>query len=187
MQKVREGAMSYFAKRGDLLDFVGLNDDVPDEKPKNEENARRTYTNTNKSSSKNRPRITPDLLYPNTVDLKYDFFEFANRYSSPMLVFRIQYSQDLLNNLRNCNNKSHEFDLDLTFAQLGVLINKPGEYRGELKLKEDSDGFMASLFAKGIFFYEDLEKDLANPDLKNLEARNQHVIPISDASIHVGD
>lgn len=186
MQKVREGTMSYFAKRGDLLDFVGLNDDVPDEKPKNEQNAKRTYTNTNKNS-KNRPKITPDLLYPNTVDLKYDFFEFANRYIYPFLVFRFQYSNDLRNNLRNCNNKSHEFDLDLTFAQLGVLINKPGEYQGDLKLKEDNNGLMKEIFAKSVFFYEDLEKDLVNPDLKLLEERNTISYGIDDAEIHVGE
>src|SRR5436305_11607976 len=175
MQKVREGVMNFFAKRSDLLDFVGLNDDVPDEKPKNEQNAKRTYTNTNKSSSKDRPRLTPDLLYPNTVDLKYDFLEFANRYSNPYLVFRFQYSNDLKNNLRNCNNKSHEFDLDLTFAQLGVLINKPGEYQGELKLKGDGEGLMSRIFNKGVFFYEDLEKDLVNPDLKLTDDQNEAV------------
>src|SRR5207237_5271043 len=108
MQKVREGVMSFFAKRADLLDFVGLNDDVPDEKTQNEENARRIYKNPNKSGSKDRPRITPDLLYPNTVDLKYDFFEFANRYNYPLLVFRFQLSNDLTINLRTCNNKSNE-------------------------------------------------------------------------------
>src|SRR6185436_13157215 len=117
---------------------------------------------------------------------KYDFLEFANRYSYPMLVFRFQFSNDLRNNLRNCNNKSHEFDLDLTFAQLGALINKPGEYQGELKLKEDINGFMKERFAKSVFFYEDLEKDLVNPKLELSDVQNQAIIPISDASIHVG-
>jgi hypothetical protein len=187
LQKVREGAMNFFAKRGDLLDFVGLNNDAPDEKTQNEENARRIYKNPNKSGSKDRPRITPDLLYPNTVDLKYDFFEFANRYNFPLIVFRFQISQDLVNNLRNSNNKSHEFDLDLTFAQLGALINKPGEYQGELKLKEDIDGFMKERFAKSVFFYEDLEKDLVNPDLKLEAPRNNISYRVDDAEIHVGE
>jgi len=174
-------------KYAGFKDLHGMSEDVPEEKPENEEGTRRIYKNPSKSGSKNKPLITPDLLYANTVDLKYDFFEFANRYTYPMLKFRFQYSNDLKNNLQNCNNKSHEFDLDLTFAQLGVLINKPGEYQGELKLKEDSDGFIASLFAKGVFFYEDLEKDLVNPDLKLEQPPNVSLYSTSDASILVGD
>src|SRR6185369_14605042 len=37
------------------------------------------------------------------------------------------------------------------------------------------------------FFYEDLEKDLPNPDLKLEATRMQTIIPVSDASILVGD
>lgn len=174
-------------KYGGFRDLYDLSEETPDEKPENEENSRRKYKNPNKSGSKDKPLLTPDLLYANTVDLKYDFFEFANRYTYPMLKFRFQYSNDLKNNLRNCNNKSHEFDLDLTFAQLGVLINKPGEYQGELKLKEDNNGFMREIFAKRVFFYEDLEKDLPNPDLKLEREANLNLYSTSDASIMVGD
>src|SRR5207244_4714433 len=63
----------------------------------------------------------------------------------------------------------------------------PGEYQGELRLKGDSEGLMSEIFANGVFFYEDLEKDLPNPDLKLVDSQNLAVVPISDASILVGD
>jgi hypothetical protein len=170
-----------------LKDALGINEDVPDEKPQNEEGTKRKYTNPSKGSTKNKPLITPDLLYANTIDLKYDFLEFANRYCSPSLVFRFQYSNDLLNNLQNCNNKSHELSLDMKFNSLGVLINKAGAYQGSLKLRNDTDNFMAEIFQKEVFFYEDLERDLTNPNLKLMAPVNNIVVPISDASILVGD
>ncbi|CAG8631844.1 3602_t:CDS:2 [Paraglomus brasilianum] len=166
----------------------GLNEEVPKEQPENEESTRRKYKNPSKGGNKNKPLFTPDLLYANTVDLKYDFLEFANRYCSPSLVFRFQYSNDLLNNLHNCNNKSHELSLDLKFNSLGVLINKPGSYQGNLKLRNDTtDGFISEVFQKEVFFYEEIEKDLTNPQLRLAASVNHVVYPISDASIAVGD
>ncbi|CAG8741211.1 36915_t:CDS:2, partial [Racocetra persica] len=82
---------------GGFKDILGMNEEVPKEQPENEESTRRKYKNPSKGGNKNKPLITPDLLYANTVDLKYDFLEFANRYCSPALVFRFQYSNDLLN------------------------------------------------------------------------------------------
>ncbi|CAG8750423.1 6563_t:CDS:2, partial [Racocetra persica] len=174
IQQVISGLAEHFVGIKSLL---GLQDEVPKEEPENEESTRRTYRNPNKSASKNKPLITPDLLYANTVDLKYDFFEFANRYCDPSLVFRFQYSMNLLNNLHNSNNKSHELNLDLKFNNLGVIINKVGEYQGDLKLKADTDNFMGEI----------LEEDLTNPELKLTAPQNEVVYPISDASIAVGD
>lgn len=170
-----------------LKDLLGINENPPEEKPQNEEGTKRKYQDPNKGGKKNKPLIVPDLLYANTIDLKYDFLEFANRYSSPSLVFRFQYSNDLLNNLHNSNNKSHELSLDLKFSSLGVLINKSGAYQGNCKLKNEKDGFISEIFQKEVFFYEDLEKDLTNPQLKLSAPANNIVVPISDASIAVGD
>ncbi|CAG8796450.1 17565_t:CDS:2, partial [Racocetra persica] len=71
---------------------------------------------------------------------------------------------------------------------LGVLINKPGSYQGNLRLRNDTtDGFISEVFQKEVFFYEDIQKDLTNPQLKLTAPVNHAVYPISDASISVGD
>jgi hypothetical protein len=186
-QNIIQQVLAGLAEEINIRALVGLEDDVPQEEPENEESTRRIYRNPSKSSSKNKPLITPDLLYANTVDLKYDFFEFANRYCDPSLVFRFQYSMNLLNNLHNSNNKSHELNLDLKFNNLGVIINKVGEYQGDLKLKSDTDNFMGEILGKGVFFYNSLEEDLTNPELKLTAPQNEVVYPISDASVAVGD
>ena len=77
-------------------------------------------------------------------------------------------------------------NINTTFNSLGSLIKK-GFWRAELNLKTDTDGLMSEIFANGVNFYEDLEKDFPNPVLKNTNIANVNVFDTDDSSIIVGE
>src|SRR5947209_2175174 len=91
------------------------------EEPKEEQQGSRIYKSTSQLKIK---KIQSALLYANKTELKYDYFEFANRYTFPLIKWRFSISQNLLNSLENSNNYSHILNINTTFNTLGSLIKK---------------------------------------------------------------
>lgn len=179
---VGKAVSGFLTKKNDVYKALGF-EGGEKEMVENEEQTRRMYNSPNKNLIKH---TEPALFYPNTVDLKYDMFEFANRYTYPYIKWRFSISNNLVNALENSNNYSHLLNINTTFNTLGSLI-KRGFWRAELNLKTNCDGLMKEIFAKGVHFYEDLEKDFPNPVLKNTNISNVNVFDVDDSSIVVGE
>ncbi|MCE8163260.1 MAG: hypothetical protein I3274_03520 [Candidatus Moeniiplasma glomeromycotorum] len=109
--------------------------------------------------------IEPSIFYTNSVQFPYNLFDFFIRYFTPIWEARVHISKNLYNNLVHNNNENPiTFPLNITFQKLGNILRK-GYWQGKLTLDYDPGGNMAKCFARGVFFYEDKEKDFPNPDL----------------------
>src|SRR5207302_3578715 len=92
-----------------------------------EQHTARMFQSTLQHSGDN--PIEPSVFYANTVSFPYNLFDYWLRNDERPFIFRIHYSNNLLNNLKHNNNANPTtYPLDITFEKLGHIL-KPGKYR----------------------------------------------------------
>lgn len=74
-----------------IFEAIGISK-ATDDKPENEQQTERSFKSTLATVSGDvvNKKLEPSIFYSNTIDFNYDFSEFANRYSEPILKIRAE-------------------------------------------------------------------------------------------------
>jgi len=171
-----------------IFEAIGVSK-APDDNPENEQQTERSFKSTLATVSKDvaNKKIEPSIFYSNTIDFDYDFSEFANRYSKPILKIRAEWSTDLHDNLKANNNISSSVaQVYNTFNHLGSIIRK-GFWKGNFTISGDIGNFFQSIFSQGVFFYEDLDNDFSNPSLIRSQPFREIIADVNPAKVFVSE